>query len=96
MVFPEGVERFKHKIEALKKARALNPDHTRQKLSEFILIIGSKPKVLRVGQDRELALQKALSILNVEDTVVFLSKAVASIGDFLITKDQLVLTRSKF
>jgi UDP-N-acetylmuramyl tripeptide synthase len=45
------------------------------------------------GEDRELAIEKAVELLNEQDTVIFLSKAVYHIGQTLVTKDQLIFTR---
>ena len=47
------------------------------------------------GTDRERAVEQAVEILNEQDTIVFLAKAVANIGDVIITKDQLILTRKE-
>jgi UDP-N-acetylmuramyl tripeptide synthase len=48
---------------------------------------------VEAGDDREKAIEKAVSILNEQDTIVFLAKTVANIGQIKITKDQLILTR---
>jgi len=45
------------------------------------------------GADREKAIEKAVDLLNDQDTIVFLSKMVANIGGSVVTKDQLILTR---
>lgn len=47
------------------------------------------------GSDREKAIEKAVELLNEQDTIVFLSKMVANIGESVVTKDQLILTRKE-
>jgi UDP-N-acetylmuramyl tripeptide synthase len=51
--------------------------------------------VVDAGDDREQAIEKAVDILNEQDTIVFLAKMVANVGDSVITKDQLILTRKE-
>jgi len=65
----------------------------RKKASGFLLLVGSGPTIVDAGDDRERAVEQAVELLNRQDTIVFLSKAVASIGEFKITKDQLIFTR---
>lgn len=80
-------------MEAFRKAQELCPDADREKASGFMLLVGSGPSVIEAGEDRDLAIEKAVEILNERDTVVFLSKAQTRIGQALVTKDQLILTR---
>ena len=58
-----------------------------------MLLVGSGPSVVEAGEDRDKAIEKAVSILNESDTIVFLSKVQSKIGQALVTKDQLILTR---
>lgn len=85
--------RFKHKVEAFKEAQSRDPSALREKVSGFILFVGSNPLILEESVDREHAVSHASSILNEQDTVVFVGKLISKIGDCLITKDQLLLTR---
>jgi len=85
--------RFKHKVEAFHTAQSLSPEADREKTSGFILLVGSGPRVIEAGQDREAAIDRAVEILEEEDTVVFLSKHKAKIGDSIVLQDQLILTR---
>jgi len=57
------------------------------------LFVGAGPEVIEVGLDREAAIERAVEILNENDTVVFLSKLQSKFGQVYITKDQLILTR---
>jgi len=59
----------------------------------FILLVGPGPTVIEAGHDRELAIEKAVEILEENDTVVFVSKLQAKFGEVLVAKDQLMLTR---
>jgi len=59
----------------------------------FILLVGSGQTVIETGEDREFAIEKAVEILEENDTVVFVSKLQAKFGEVLVTKDQLMLTR---
>jgi UDP-N-acetylmuramyl tripeptide synthase len=59
----------------------------------FILLVGSGPTVIDAGEDRESAIEKAVEILQENDTVVFVSKLQSKFGEVLVTKDQLILTR---
>jgi UDP-N-acetylmuramyl tripeptide synthase len=51
--------------------------------------------VVDAGTDRERAIEQAVQLLNEQDTIVFLAKAVANIGNVVVTKDQLILTRKE-
>ncbi|KKM86332.1 hypothetical protein LCGC14_1280010 [marine sediment metagenome] len=51
--------------------------------------------MLDAGYDREKAIEKAVDLLNEQDTIVFLAKMVANIGGSIVTKDQLILTRKE-
>ena len=94
MIFGNQVHRFRHKIDAFKKAQELNPKADREKTSGFVLFIGSSPQIVEAGEDRENAIRQAVNLLNEQDTVIFLGKTVSRIGQSVITKDQLLLTRS--
>ena len=93
MISPEGVQRFKHKMDAFKTAQRRNPLSVREKLAGFVLFVGNNPRILDEFTDREHAVASATSILNEQDTVIFLGKIISKIGDCIITKDQLLLTR---
>ena len=80
-------------MEAFKTAQALEPTAEREKLSGFVLLVGTGPETVEAGDDREAAIEKAVTILNENDTVVYLSKLQFRFGDVYVTKDQLVLTR---
>ena len=80
-------------MEAFKTAQALEPTAEREKASGFVLLVGAGPEVIKVGEDREAAVEKAVEILNQNDTVVFLSKLQSKFGNVFVTKDQLILTR---
>jgi hypothetical protein len=80
-------------MDAFKKAKELAGAVEREKISGFVLLVGSRPQVLEVGEDRDVAVQKAMSILEESDTVIFVSKLQAKIGQNLIVKDQLFFTR---
>ena len=56
-------------------------------------MIGAGPEILEVGADRDVAVQKAVAVLEKKDTVVFLSKLQSKFGEAFITKDQLIFTR---
>ena len=85
--------RFKHKIDAFKKAQDFFPGANREKINGFVLLVGSGPQVIEAGQDREKAIAKAISIIEENDTLVFVSKLQSKIGKNLVTKDQLILSR---
>lgn len=55
--------------------------------------MGSGPEVLLAGDDRDSAVDRAVKLLEEKDTVVFVSKLQAKVGESTIVKDQLVLTR---
>jgi UDP-N-acetylmuramyl tripeptide synthase len=59
----------------------------------FVLLVGTGPKVVEAGEDRESAVEKAVEILEKDDTIVFVSKLQSKFGQILVTKDQLLLTR---
>jgi UDP-N-acetylmuramyl tripeptide synthase len=59
----------------------------------FVLFVGAGPDVLEAGTDREAAIERAVEILNENDTVVFLSKLQSKFGQVYVTKDQLMLVR---
>lgn len=80
-------------MEAFKTAQALEPFAAREKADGFVLFVGTGPEVLAAGEDREVAVEKAVEILKENDTVVFLSKLQSKFGDVFVTKDQLILTR---
>lgn len=88
--------RYKHKAEAFKTAKALEPSATREKVEGFVLFVGSDPQVILAGLDREKAIDQAKDVLNEHDTVVFLSKLQSKFGEIHVTKDQLILTRKSF
>jgi len=88
------VKRFKSKIEAFKAAKDLQPDAERQKDEGLVLFVGSRPQVVDVAGDRDLAINAAVKILEENDTVVFISKIISRVGEAKITKDQLILTRT--
>ena len=80
-------------MEAFKKAKELDSLSERQKISGFVLLVGSRPQIIEAGEDRDAAIQKAMGILEENDTVIFISKLQAKIGQNLIVKDQLFFTR---
>lgn len=81
-------------MDAFKTAQALEPSADREKVEGFILFVGTGPDVIEAGTDREVAVEKAVEILNETNTIVFLSKLQSKFGDVFVTKDQLVLTRN--
>lgn len=80
-------------MEAFKTAQTLEPTAEREKVSGFVLFVGTGPTIISVGEDREAAVERAVEILNQNDTVVFLSKLQSKFGNTFVTKDQLILTR---
>jgi len=80
-------------MDAFKTAQALEPSAEREKVVRFVLFVGSSPEVSEVGFHREVAVERAVEILNENETVVFLSKLQSKFGDVFVTKDQLILTR---
>lgn len=85
--------RYKNKADAFKTAHALEPSASREKVEGFVLFVGSGPEVVEAGTDREAAIERAVEILNENDTVVFLSKLQFKFGQIYVTKDQLIFTR---
>jgi hypothetical protein len=80
-------------MEAFKTAQTLEPAAEREKVSGFVLFVGTGPAIIPAGEDREAAVERAVEILNQNDTVVFLSKLQSKFGNTFVTKDQLILTR---
>lgn len=80
-------------MEAFKLAQELKPQSDREKTTGFVLLVGSGSEVIEVGEDRDVAVSKAVELLEERDTVVFVSKLQSRFGDVLVTKDQLILTR---
>jgi hypothetical protein len=80
-------------MDAFKTAQALEPSALREKVGGFVLFVGAGPDVIEAGDDREVAVEKAVEILKGNDTVVFLSKLQSKFGEVYVTKDQLILTR---
>ncbi len=80
-------------MDAFKTAQALEPSAEREKLGGFVLFVGAGPDIIEAGTDREAAIEKAVEILNENDTVIFLSKLQSKFGEILVTKDQLLFHR---
>jgi F420-0:gamma-glutamyl ligase len=59
----------------------------------FVLLLGAGPELIEAGEDREIAVDNAVKILEERDTVVIVSKLQSKFGDTFVTKDQLILTR---
>ena len=78
---------------AFKAAQKLAPQAEREKAVGFVLLVGSGQAVIKAGEDRDYAIEKAVEILEENDTVVFVSKLQSKFGKILVTKDQLILTR---
>lgn len=74
-------------------AQGRNPGIEREKMTGFVLLIGAGPELIDAGQDREVAINKAIKILEEQDTVVIVSKLQSKFGNSFVTKDQLILTR---
>lgn len=74
-------------------AQAKNPGIEREKVTGFVLFRGSDSELIEAGFDREVAINKAVRILEEQDTVVIVSKLQSKFGDTFVTKDQLILTR---
>ena len=74
-------------------AQGKNPGIEREKMTGFVLLIGAGPEVIEAGDDREVAINKAIKILEEQDTVVIVSKLQSKFGNTFVTKDQLILTR---
>ncbi len=82
-------------MDAFKTAQALEPSAEREKVGGFVLFVGAGPDIIEAGTDREAAVEKAVEILEKNDTVIFLSKLQSKFGDIFVTKDQLMLHRVK-
>ncbi len=80
-------------MDAFKLAQEKNPNVTREKVTGFVLLLGSGPELISAGEDREVAIDKAISILEERDTVIIVSKLQSKFGNTFVTKDQLILTR---
>jgi len=80
-------------VEAFKMAQGRNPGIEREKMTGFVLLIGAGPELIEAGEDREIAITKAIKILEEQDTVVIVSKLQSKFGNSFVTKDQLILTR---
>lgn len=80
-------------MDAFKTAQALEPSAEREKVGGFVLFVGADPEIIEVGFDREVAVEKAVEILNKNETVVFLAKLQSKFGEVYVTKDQLIFTR---
>ena len=74
-------------------AQGKNPGIEREKMTGFVLLIGAGPEVIEAGDDREVAINKAIKILEEQDTVVIVSKLQSKFGNTFVTKDQLILSR---
>ena len=85
--------RFPSKGEAFQRAQELAPGAGREKAEGFVLLVGTKPQIFEMGLDRDRAVASAVEILEKTDTVVFVSKLQAKVGEAVITKDQLLLRR---
>ena len=80
-------------MEAFKKAQSLSPSAEREKASGFVLLVGPDLKMILAGEDRDVAIERAVRILEERDTTVFVSKLQAKIGEFAVVKNQLILSR---
>jgi len=80
-------------VEAFKMAQGRNPGIEREKMTGFVLLIGAGPELIEAGEDREVAIEKAIKVLEEQDTVVIVSKLQSKFGNSFVTKDQLILTR---
>jgi len=74
-------------------AQGRNPGIEREKMTGFVLLIGAGPELIEAGEDREVAIEKAIKVLEEQDTVVIVSKLQSKFGNSFVTKDQLILTR---
>ena len=74
-------------------AQGKNPGIEREKMTGFVLLLGAGPELIEAGEDREVAVDKAIKILEEQDTVVIVSKLQSKFGNTFVTKDQLILTR---
>jgi len=80
-------------MSAFKTAQALEPSANREKTEGFVLFVGAGPEIVAAGIDREAAIEKAVKIVEENDTVVFLSKLQSKFGEIFVTKDQLIFSR---
>ncbi len=80
-------------MSAFKTAQALEPSANREKIEGFVLFVGAGPDIIAAGIDREAAIEKAVKIVEENDTIVFLSKLQSKFGEVFVTKDQLVFSR---
>jgi F420-0:gamma-glutamyl ligase len=80
-------------MDAFKMAQDKNPGIEREKVSGFVLLLGTGPGFIEAGEDREIAVETAVKILEERDTVVIVSKLQSKFGKTFVTKDQLILTR---
>jgi F420-0:gamma-glutamyl ligase len=80
-------------VAAFKMAQGKNPGIEREKVTGFVLLIGAGHELIEAGEDREIAVNKAVRILEERDTVVVVSKLQSKFGNSFVTKDQLILTR---
>ncbi len=74
-------------------AQGKNPGIEREKMYGFVLLIGAGPELIEAGEDREVAIDKAIKVLEEQDTVVIVSKLQSKFGNTFVTKDQLLITR---
>jgi len=74
-------------------AQGKNPGVEREKVVGFVLLLGAGQELIEAGEDREIAINKAVKVLEERDTVVVVSKLQSKFGDSFVTKDQLILTR---
>ena len=80
-------------MNAFKTAQALEPFANREKMEGFVLFVGAGPDIVAAGIDREAAIEKAVELIEENDTVVFLSKLQSKFGEVFVTKDQLMFSR---
>ncbi len=74
-------------------AQDKNPGVGREKVTGFVLILGAGSELVMAGEDREVAVDRAVQVLEERDTVVIVSKLQSKFGNTFVTKDQLILTR---
>ncbi len=74
-------------------AQGKNPGIEREKMAGFVLMIGAGPELIEAGEDREIAIDKAIKVLEEQDTVVIVSKLQSKFGNTFVTKDQLIFSR---
>ena len=80
-------------MSAFNTAQALEPSVSREKTEGFVLFVGAGPDIIAAGIDREAAIEKAVEIIEENDTIVFLSKLQSKFGEVFVTKDQLIFSR---